>query len=137
MIIWSAQRNRWPLPGQCGLACPGGHNLLRPRAAWLASPMPRHAVPPCGGPHRRGRAPCTARYRRGEIILHLPENWHRPQDRIHLFDAAWGPPPRRPYQPVPGHGTHGRGGHRGIPPAKIPDQDPWASHKRVSGSKTI
>ncbi len=67
------------------------HNLLRPRAAWLASPMQgtrRHLAADLidGVVH----PPATAG---GEIILYLPENWHRPQDRIHLFDAAWA---RRP-----------------------------------------
>ena len=34
----------------------------------------------------------TARHGRGEIILHLPEGWHRETEWLNLFEAACGPP---------------------------------------------
>jgi hypothetical protein len=34
----------------------------------------------------------TARHGRGEITLHLPEEWHREQEWMNLFQAATGPP---------------------------------------------
>jgi Transposase DDE domain group 1 len=34
----------------------------------------------------------TARHGRGQITLHLPEEWHREQEWMNLFEAATGPP---------------------------------------------
>jgi Transposase DDE domain group 1 len=34
----------------------------------------------------------AARHGRGHLTLHLPDGWHREQDRISLFQAATGPP---------------------------------------------
>jgi hypothetical protein len=34
----------------------------------------------------------TARHGRGHITLHLPEDWHRDQEWLNLFEAACGPP---------------------------------------------
>ena len=34
----------------------------------------------------------TARHGRGHLTLHLPEGWHREQQRLNLFEAACGPP---------------------------------------------
>ena len=34
----------------------------------------------------------TARHGHGEITLHLPEDWHREQEWMNLFEAATGPP---------------------------------------------
>jgi hypothetical protein len=34
----------------------------------------------------------TARHGRGHLTLHLPEGWHRDQERLNLFEAACGPP---------------------------------------------
>jgi hypothetical protein len=34
----------------------------------------------------------TARHGRGRITLHLPEDWHREQEWLNLFEAACGPP---------------------------------------------
>ena len=41
-----------------------------------------------------GVAARISRHGRGEITLHLPEDWHREQDWMNLFEAACGPPAR-------------------------------------------
>jgi hypothetical protein len=67
------------------------HNLLRAAGA-LASLACAKAR---GATLRRDLidvAARTARHGRGEIILHLPEGWHRETEWLNLFEAACGPP---------------------------------------------
>jgi hypothetical protein len=79
-------------------------------AAWLtcaamAHNLTRAAGALAGGFHARARgatirghliavAARVARHGRGEITLHLPEEWHREQEWMNLFEASCGPPPR-------------------------------------------
>ena len=74
------------------LACAAiSHNLLR-AAGSLASLTCAKAR---GATLRRDLidvAARTARHGRGHITLHLPEEWHREQEWMHLFEAACGPP---------------------------------------------
>jgi hypothetical protein len=68
-----------------------GHNLLR-AAGSLASLACAKAR---GATLRRDLidvAGRLARHGRGEITLHLPEQWHREPDWMNLFEAATGPP---------------------------------------------
>ena len=67
------------------------HNLLR-AAGSLASLACAKAR---GATLRRDLidvAARTARHGRGRITLHLPEEWHREQEWMNLFEAATGPP---------------------------------------------
>jgi hypothetical protein len=67
------------------------HNLLR-AAGSLASLACAQAR---GATLRRDLIDVAARLARrgrGEITLHLPEEWHREQDWMNLFEAATGPP---------------------------------------------
>ena len=67
------------------------HNLLR-AAGSLASLACAKAR---GATLRRDLidvAARTARHGRGEITLHLPEEWHRETEWMNLFEAACGPP---------------------------------------------
>jgi DDE family transposase len=67
------------------------HNLLR-AAGSLAS---RTYAKARGATLRRDLidvAARTARHGRGGITLHLPEEWHREQEWMNLFEAACGPP---------------------------------------------
>jgi hypothetical protein len=67
------------------------HNLLRAAGA-LASLTYAKAR---GATLRRDLidvAARTARHGRGEITLHLPEDWHHEQEWMNLFEAATGPP---------------------------------------------
>jgi Transposase DDE domain group 1 len=67
------------------------HNLLRAAGA-LASLACAKAR---GATLRRDLidvAARAARHGRGEIILHLPEGWHRETEWLNLFEAACGPP---------------------------------------------
>ncbi len=67
------------------------HNLLRAAGA-LASLACAKAR---GATLRRDLidvAARTARHGRGEITVHLPEEWHREQEWMNLFEAACGPP---------------------------------------------
>src|SRR6266487_6324240 len=67
------------------------HNLLRAAGA-LASLACAKAR---GATLRRyliDVAARTARHGRGEIILHLPGEWHRQTEWMNLFEAATGPP---------------------------------------------
>jgi hypothetical protein len=67
------------------------HNLLR-AAGSLASLACAKAR---GATLRRDLidvAARLARHGRGEITLHLPEEWHREQEWMNLFEAACGPP---------------------------------------------
>ena len=74
------------------LACAAiAHNLLR-AAGSLASLAYAKAR---GATLRRDLidvAARIARHGRGEITLHLPEDWHREQEWMNLFEAATGPP---------------------------------------------
>ena len=74
------------------LACAAiAHNLLRAAGA-LASLACAKAR---GATLRRDLidvAARTARHGRGEITLHLPEEWHRQAEWMNLFEAATGPP---------------------------------------------
>ena len=74
------------------LACAAiSHNLLRAAGA-LASLACAKAR---GATLRRDLidvAARTARYGHGHITLHLPEEWHREQEWMNLFEAACGPP---------------------------------------------
>jgi hypothetical protein len=74
------------------LACAAiAHNLLR-AAGSLASLACAKAR---GATLRRyliDVAARAARHGRGEIILHLPEEWHRETEWLNLFEAACGPP---------------------------------------------
>jgi hypothetical protein len=67
------------------------HNLLR-AAASLASLACAKAR---GATLRRDLIDVAARLARrgrGQITLHLPEEWHREQEWMNLFEAATGPP---------------------------------------------
>jgi len=67
------------------------HNLLR-AAGTLASLACAKAR---GATLRRDLidvAARTARHGHGHITLHLPEEWHREQEWMNLFEAACGPP---------------------------------------------
>ena len=48
----------------------------------LAEPESRYGI---------DAAVLTARHDRGQVTLHLPEGWHREQERMTLFAAACGP----------------------------------------------
>ena len=79
-------------------------------AAWLtcaamAHNLTRAAGALAGAFHARARgatirsdliavAARVARHGRGEITLHLPQEWHREQEWMNLFEASCGPPPR-------------------------------------------
>jgi hypothetical protein len=44
-----------------------------------------------------------SRHGRGHITLHPPERWHREQERLNLFETAWGLPYWGPDQSGTGH----------------------------------
>ena len=67
--------------------------------------------------HLIGVAARISRHGRGEITLHLPEGWHREQDRMNLFETACGPPARAARPPGTGDGAPPRP-HR--PPVPYP-----------------
>jgi hypothetical protein len=87
---------------------PSGH--FPANAAWLALAtichnLTRAAGTLAGGFCARARgatirshlinvAARIARRGRGHITLHLPQDWHREQEWMNLFEAACGPPPR-------------------------------------------
>jgi hypothetical protein len=67
------------------------HNLLRAAGALASLAFARAR----GATLRRDLidvAARTARHGRGEIILHLPEGWHRETEWLNLCEAACGPP---------------------------------------------
>jgi hypothetical protein len=77
-------------------------------AAWLATAAIAHNLLRAAGTlagrrHARARAATvrrdlvavaarTARHGRSNLVLHLPEGWHRERERRNLFEAACGPP---------------------------------------------
>jgi hypothetical protein len=77
-------------------------------AAWLSVAAISHNLLRAAGSlagrrHARARAATvrrdlvtvaarTARHGRGNLVLHLPEGWHRGQEWLNLFEAACGPP---------------------------------------------
>jgi hypothetical protein len=77
-------------------------------AAWLTCAVMAHNLTRAGGAlaglfHARARgatirgnliavAARIARHRRGDITLHLPEEWNREQKWMSLFEASCGPP---------------------------------------------
>jgi hypothetical protein len=79
-------------------------------AAWLtcaamAHNLTRAAGTLAGGFHGRARgatirshliavAARVARHGRGEVTLHLPQEWHREQEWMNLFETSCGPPAR-------------------------------------------
>jgi hypothetical protein len=76
------------------LACAAiAHNLLR-AAGSLASLAYARARAATLRRDLIGVAARIARHGRGQITLHLPEDWHRQTGWMSLFDAACGPPPR-------------------------------------------
>ncbi len=83
--------------------------------------------------HLIGVAARISRHGRGEITLHLPEGWHREQDWMNLFEAACGPPARRPDRPAQAMAHRpGRTGHPSLIPGPESQQD--KPHSKVSGS---
>ena len=77
-------------------------------AAWLALAAIAHNLVRAAGAlagrrHMKARAATvrrdlvaiaarTARHGRGNLVLHLPEGWHREREWLNLFEAACGPP---------------------------------------------
>jgi hypothetical protein len=74
------------------LACAAiAHNLLR-AAGSLASLAYARARAATLRRDLIGVAARIARHGRGEITMHLPEDWHRETEWMNLFEAACGPP---------------------------------------------
>jgi len=85
---------------------PSGH--FAANAAWLSIAAMAHNLVRAAGalaslPYAKARAATirrdliavaarTARHGRGNLVLHLPEGWHREQEWLNLWDAACGPP---------------------------------------------
>jgi hypothetical protein len=85
------------------------HNLLRAAGSLASLPYAKARAATV----RRdliAAAARTARHGRGSLTLHLPEGWHREQERMNLWDAACGPP-RTPV-PEPEPRTSRRTGQR-------------------------
>jgi hypothetical protein len=87
---------------------PSGHfpaNAARLALAAICHNLTRAAGTLAGTFHARARgatirshlihvAARIARRGRGHITVHLPQDWHREQEWMNLFEAACGPPPR-------------------------------------------
>jgi hypothetical protein len=68
------------------------HNLVRATGTLASLPFAKAR----GATIRRDLiavAARTARHGRGNVVLHLPEGWHREQEWLNLWDAVCGPPP--------------------------------------------
>jgi len=69
------------------------HNLTR-AAGTLASGFHARARGATIRAHLINAAARTARHGRGHLTVHLPQDWHREQEWMNLFEAACGPPAR-------------------------------------------
>ena len=69
------------------------HNLTR-AAGTLASGFHARARGATIRAHLINVAARIARHGRGRITVHLPQDWHREQEWLNLFEAACGPPAR-------------------------------------------
>jgi len=85
---------------------PSGH--FAANAAWLSIAATAHNLLRAAGalaslPYAKARAATirrdliavaarTARHGRGNLVLHLPEGWHREREWLNLWEAACGPP---------------------------------------------
>jgi hypothetical protein len=105
------------------------HNLVRAAGALASLPFAKAR----GATIRRDLiavAARTARHGRGHLTLHLPEGWHREQEWLNLWDAAYGPPAAAADQPRTGQHPDGPRGH---PEPRPRARNPGQAAQQASG----